>query len=741
MFIEHAPVALAMFDREMRYIHASRPWLTDYGLGDRDLRGISHYEVFPEIPERWKQAHRRGLRGESLRHVADRFERADGMVQWVRWELVPWREAGGEVGGIVIFSQDVTAHKLAEEKASTALQGEQHLATILQAARDGILIADLCGRLVHANDVLCAMSGYTRDELLQLHIWDLDDVFSRGEICVRIRQLQQQGSALFETRHRRKDGSKLDVEVSTTYQETEGGRIVAFLRDITRRKMAEEALHQSERRLAALVSSAHDAIVSLDPDQRVILFNAGAERIFGCPASSIIGESFAQLLPEELRSSHMDAVRTFAAALTARSTRSLDSLLARRANGQSFPVEASISQAEVSRKKIFTVIMRDISEQRRIEEERRQALEELQRARDKLAEEKVYLEEEVNTFSCQDMIGQSPALKHVLEDAARVAPSAAAVLLLGETGTGKGMIAHALHRMSLRHDKSFIKLNCAAIPSGLLESELFGHEKGAFTGAVSRKLGRMELADQGTLFLDEIGEIPLDLQPKLLRVLQDHEFERLGSTRTLKVDFRLIAATNLDLLRSVQAGRFRSDLYYRLHVFPIHIPALRERRDDIPLLTEYFVRKFAVKMNKSITSIPTATMNALMAWNWPGNIRELENFIERSVILTSGPTLEAPLRELQAHSRAAADCATLESALREQILRALRESHGRLAWSRWRRGAPRPAPHHPRVKIEEAADRPRAVSIAARVRTASALLGAPHVFTSTAFAGSSLLAS
>jgi formate hydrogenlyase transcriptional activator len=227
-----------------------------------------------------------------------------------------------------------------------------------------------------------------------------------------------------------------------------------------------------------------------------------------------------------------------------------------------------------------------------------------------------------------------------------VARTDATVLILGETGTGKELIARAIHRMSSRRQASFIKLNCAAIPAELLESELFGHEKGEFTGAVARKIGRLELADKGTLFLDELGEFPLDVQPKLLRVLEDQEFERLGSTRTICVNMRLVTATNRDLLKRVNERQFRSDLYYRLNVFPIRMPALRERKDDIPLLVRHLVDKFARRMNRQIDIIPDQTMNALVSWTWPGNVRELENVLERSVLRSLGPILNVPLAEL-----------------------------------------------------------------------------------------------
>jgi formate hydrogenlyase transcriptional activator len=267
--------------------------------------------------------------------------------------------------------------------------------------------------------------------------------------------------------------------------------------------------------------------------------------------------------------------------------------------------------------------------------------------KDQLAHEKLYLEEEIRSeLSFEDIIGHSAALRHVLHQVEIVAPTDATVLLTGETGTGKELLARALHRLSARHQHAFVKLNCAAMPTGLLESELFGHERGAFTGAVSQRIGRFELANRGTLFLDEVGEIPLEVQPKLLRVLQEREFERLGSPRTLRTDARLIAATNRDLAAMVEAQTFRADLFYRLNVFPVQVPPLRERPDDIPLLVRYFVQQCARRMRKTIETIPADTMQALIQYPWPGNIRELQNIIERAVILSPGPVLQVPRTDL-----------------------------------------------------------------------------------------------
>jgi formate hydrogenlyase transcriptional activator len=299
--------------------------------------------------------------------------------------------------------------------------------------------------------------------------------------------------------------------------------------------------------------------------------------------------------------------------------------------------------------------------------------------KNRLAQEKLYLEDEIRgEMDFEGIVGQSSALRHVLNLVETVAPSDSTVLLLGETGTGKELIARAIHDRSRRKDRTFVKLNCAAIPTGLLESELFGHERGAFTGAISQKLGRLELADQGTLFLDEVGDIPLEIQPKLLRALQEREFERLGSTHTKKVDVRLVAATNRDLEKMIESREFRSDLYYRLNVFPIRIPPLRERPEDIPLLVRYFAQKYGRRMEKQIESIPAGAMKKLAVWHWPGNIRELENFVERSVILTHGSALQVPVGEL-GNGKAAPVAGSRQADQREEILRILKHTKGRVA--------------------------------------------------------------
>jgi PAS domain S-box-containing protein len=324
--------------------------------------------------------------------------------------------------------------------------------------------------------------------------------------------------------------------------------------------------------------------------------------------------------------------------------------------------------------------IQDITERKQAELDLRSALSEIKELKEKLEVERAYLQEEIKLeYNYENIIGQSDGLKYVLYKVEQIAPGDTTVLVLGETGTGKELVARAIHGLSPRKDRALVKVNCATLPANLVESELFGHEKGAFTGAHARQLGRFEVADGATLFLDEIGELPLELQPKLLRVIQDGEFERLGSSGTIKVDARVIAATNRNLEEEVRRGRFREDLWYRLSIFPITVPPLRERMEDIALLVDFFVNKISKRLGKSIESIPTSVMNALQDYQWPGNVRELENVLERAVINSSGPKLRL-VDELKKPSKELATAQkTLEEVERDHIIRILEQTNWKVS--------------------------------------------------------------
>ncbi|MBI5619071.1 MAG: sigma 54-interacting transcriptional regulator [Gammaproteobacteria bacterium] len=386
------------------------------------------------------------------------------------------------------------------------------------------------------------------------------------------------------------------------------------------RMQADAALRASEERLSRLVGSAMDAIVTIDGGRRITLFNPAAERIFGCAAAWAIGQPLDRFLSAPLRElvvSHL-ARADAAVPLWLPSGHS-----ALRANGAAFPIEATVSLLEAGGETFHTLILRDI-------DERRRAAEEIAR----LQQEAAFLKREVlASHAFEEMIGATPVMRELFETLGAVAAADSTVLVIGETGTGKEQIAHALHKLSGRREAMLVKLNCAALPSELIESELFGHEKGAFTGATVQRKGRFELADGGTLFLDEVGELSMAAQAKLLRALQEQEFERVGGTRTIKVDVRVIAATNRDLGAMVQAGTFRSDLYYRLNVFPIEVPPLRARVPDIAPLAAHFLARLARKLGKPLTGFNAASLARLERYGWPGNIRELQNVVERAAVL------------------------------------------------------------------------------------------------------------
>ncbi|MEH6873247.1 MAG: sigma-54-dependent Fis family transcriptional regulator [Candidatus Competibacter sp.] len=418
-------------------------------------------------------------------------------------------------------------------------------------------------------------------------------------------------------------------------------------------------LAEREARLTAIVTSAMDAILTFGADGCVTLFNPAAETVFGRAAAETLGQPLDSLLSEPLRKVVRDYQQRGEPRLWVP-----EGLHALRAGGKPFPVEATLSRATTTGQALYTIILRDI-------EARKQAEAEFNR----LHGLNLYLRDEIQAeHDFEEMVGASAALRAVLREVETVAGTQATVLVTGETGTGKELIARAIHNRSARQAKPLIKLNCATIPASLAESELFGHEKGAFTGALARKLGRFELANGGTLFLDEVGELPLDLQAKLLRVLQEGEFERVGGSQTLKTDVRVIAATNRDLEQRCREGQFRPDLYYRLNVFPIQSPALRDRCEDVPLLVRHFVQKYAASLGKTIETVPLATLARLQTYSWPGNVRELQHVIERAVIVSRGATLEFGdwLREPTAETGPGkASVTTLEEMEREHILKTL----------------------------------------------------------------------
>jgi formate hydrogenlyase transcriptional activator len=611
------------------------------------------------------------------------------------------------------------------EPAEALLESEQLIAAYFSASKVGLVILDAELRFVAINQTLAEMNGIPAEEHLGKRLRDiLGDVAELIEPQYRRVFATQQPvlnlkiSSILPTRTEPGHWIQHFIPIKNASGEVKqvGGVVV----EITEQKKLEESLHSvseklqdEKKRHQVLMEVSRVLAVKWDVCQVFPKISAYLRRVLRQEYSALSvhdeknGELVRQAMDFPLRKGSVvhaaihagkdpggkallerssliftkDEMQGFPAGTTdhllAEGLQALCCVPLLRPNGPLGVLVLGSTRADAFKTGDLT-LLNQVAAHLAIAIENARTAHEVEQLKSRLEHEKRFLEGEPRThLHFEEIIGESPAVKDVLDQVTIVAASDATVLVLGETGTGKGLVARAIHRTSKRKERNFVTLNCAAIPTGLLESELFGHEKGAFTGAVSQKIGRLELADKGTLFLDEIGEIPLELQPKLLRVLQDHEFERLGGTRTIKVDLRLIAATNRDLARSVAEKEFRSDLFYRLNVFPIRLPSLRERREDIPLLVRYFVRKFARVMDRGIETVPSETMNTLIGWHWPGNVRELENFIERSVILTEGTALRSPLAELQADSSTFGSAEhSLKGAEREHIVRVLRETGG-----------------------------------------------------------------
>ena len=446
----------------------------------------------------------------------------------------------------------------------------------------------------------------------------------------------------------------------------------AALKDeIDERKRVERALRESQERLTRIIDSAIDAIISVKPDLEITLFNAAAEEIFECPAEQAECQSLDAFLTdpfEALVRRHVEAHQNgTGAAAEGRYLAAPEGVRAQRKTGEIFPVEATLCPVSLPDEDQYLLILRDVEELKQAEAEVEQ-----------LESEKTYLREELKSeYNFDEIVGTSEPMQAVFDAIEQVADTETTVLITGETGTGKELVARALHDRSDRADQVFVKVNCAALSSDLIESELFGHEKGAFTGATERRKGRFELADGGTLLLDEIGELPLDTQAKLLRALQHQEFERVGGSETIDVDTRILAATNRDLAAEVEAGQFRDDLYYRLNIFPIELPPLRDRPGDVPLLAEHFCEMYASRTGKDITGISTNAMAILDGYDWPGNVRELANIIERAVILTREDRIRPEHLSITGGSgTGTSSFETLEEVQRQHIERALDRTDG-----------------------------------------------------------------
>ncbi len=712
-----SPDAVLVTDAQGRIREANEQAEAIFGYSRQELIGQPIENLVPERFRSRHPAHREGYNAHPrTRSMGGGLNllglRKDGSEVPVDIMLRPMETANGMI--VLSFVRDVSFQRMAQESLR---RSDQQLRTIVDSVKDyAIFLLDPKGFVATWNPGAQRIKGYTAEEIIGQHF----SIFYPSDDTEQKKPQEQLGIAKAKGRFEvegwriRKDGSRFWANVVITPIFDQNNELTGFAkitRDFTDRKRAEEALMLQLSAVLLANVDIRKMLSAISASIRDVVPHDCATLALRDPVSGGLRVQFLES-GEDKQAIHSETIISIEDSPAGSAFRLGEPVVLNQINlgpyaketvrhltdkqmlsgcwvplinrGQTLGTLMVASRMESAFTQREAGMLGQIAGQIAMAVNNGLAFRQIADLRDKLSQEKKYLEDELNMeHRFEDIVGESTGLKHVLQDIETVAPTDATVLIQGETGTGKELLARAIHRLSPRRERTFIKLNCAAIPAGLLESELFGHEKGAFTGAIARRMGRLELAHEGTLFLDEIGELPLDLQPKLLRALQEREIERLGGTQNIRVDVRLIAATNRDLEKMVAEKQFRSDLYYRLKVFPVVSPPLRDRRSDIPMLVRHFVDKHSRRMGKTIESIPEESMKALTGWKWPGNIRELENFIERAVILTRSSVLHVPLAELaNTETDAVPEVdSNLEAAEREHILRILRETRGMIGGS------------------------------------------------------------